>query len=110
MSDKAQLFGTYWNMLAPLDLEQPVSEYNFDKLLKRKHRFDWCFKAAHVAVEVDGGRWLAHGGRHATDADREKLNIAASLRYLVFRYSPEMLEADPHGCVDAIADVVRSRQ
>lgn len=99
--DKAQLFADYWRLLAA-DFAMPTPEHNFDKAMGRKHRFDWAFIPERIAVEVDGGQWAKFGGRHATDTDREKLNIAASLRWLVFRFSPQQLKRDPAGCVEMV--------
>lgn len=99
--DKAPMFDAYWRMLAP-DYPVPVAEHNFDKALGRKHRFDRAFLGERIAVEIDGGSFAPHGGRHATDADREKLNIAASLRWLVFRFSPQQLKKDPAKCIEMI--------
>jgi very-short-patch-repair endonuclease len=96
--DKAQMWAYYWNLFSG-DEPRMTPEFEFDKHLGRKHRFDWAHIGARVAVEIDGGQWSAGGGRHAKDADREKLNIAASLRWLVFRFSPDQLKRDPEGCV-----------
>lgn len=65
----------------------------------RKWRFDWALVGTRVAVEVDGGHWAPGGGKHGTDADRDKLNHAASLGYKVFRFSPQQLKANPMRCV-----------
>lgn len=99
--DKAQMFVYYWHMFAP-DMARPKPEYEFDKHLGRRHRFDWAWIDHRIAVEVDGGQWSARGGRHAGDKDREKLNLAASLRWLVFRFSPDQLKRDPEGCVNLV--------
>lgn len=99
--DKKEMFLRAWRVLAP-DMPQPVSEYGFSRVIGRRHRFDWSFIDERIAVEVDGGTWMPGGGRHGSDTDREKLNLAASLRWLVFRFSPQMLERDPHTCVDLV--------
>ncbi len=104
--DKAQSFDYYWRMFAP-DLPRPKPEYEFDRHIGRRHRFDWAWPDFRIAVEVDGGQYSRFGGRHATDADREKLNIAASLRWLVFRFSPQQLERDPAACVGMVAVAIR---
>ena len=57
--------------------------------------------------EVDGGQYSKFGGRHSSDADREKLNIAASLRWLVFRFSPQQLTRDPEGCITLVVQAIR---
>lgn len=104
--DKSFLFAHAWRILAP-DLPALTPEYNFDKVLGRKHRFDFAHVSSRIGVEVDGGQFAPGGGRHATDADREKLNIAASLRWLVFRFSPKQLETDPQSCVDMVRMAIK---
>ncbi len=64
-------------------------EYRFHPT--RRWRFDLAWPARRLAVEVDGGQWMAGGGRHNTDADREKLNAAAIAGWRVLRYSPRQL-------------------
>lgn len=99
-SDKSDLFLKYWRLFG--NVSEPVAEYNFDAHLKRKHRFDLAFVEQKIAVEVDGGAWTYKGGRHATDKDREKMNIAASEGWVVFHFSPQMLEKDPMKCVEQV--------
>ncbi len=74
-------------------LPQPVLEYKFHKT--RKWRFDLAFLGYLVAAEIDGGIWK--DGRHNRPSgfikDMEKLNAAAELGWLVFRYTPEMVES-----------------
>ena len=99
--DKSQMWAYYWGLLAS-DMKRMTPEHNFDKCIGRRHRFDWADIDNRVAVEVDGGQFAPGGGRHAGDADREKLNIAASLRWLVFRYSPDQLKRDPEACIKQV--------
>jgi len=84
------------------DMPIPMPEYNFDACIRRRNKFDWAFIDERIAVEIDGGVHLAGGGRHGGDGDREKLNLAASLRWLVFRFSVAMITNDPAGCVDLV--------
>lgn len=107
--DKAPMFDYYWRIFAA-DMQRPTPEYEFDKVIKRKHRFDWAFPEYRIAVEVDGGQWSRYGGRHATDTDREKLNIAASLRWLIFRFSPDQLKRDPERCVGLVIQAIKDSQ
>ena len=103
-TDKAQMFLSYWRLLAD-GLDEPTPEYEFN-LPESKHRFDFCWPAKFIAVEIDGGQWKPHGGRHGTDGDREKRNLAASAGFRIFFFSPAMLEADPQGCIDRVARAV----
>jgi very-short-patch-repair endonuclease len=96
MSDKAQIFATYWHALAP-DAPPPVAEFRFHT--GRKYRFDFAWPDQRLALEVDGGQWAPGGGRHARDTDRAKLNLAAILGWRVMRYSPQMLLEDPAACI-----------
>lgn len=98
MKDKSELFLRYWFYTGHSIAPRP--EYKF--LPDRKFRFDWAFPESCVGVEVDGGVWLPHGGRHGTDKDREKMNLAAANGWLVFRFSPQMLENDPVGCCELV--------
>jgi very-short-patch-repair endonuclease len=77
---------------------QPEREYQFAKDIGRKFRFDFAFPAQRLAIECDGGQYAYRGGRHATDADREKLNIAACLHWRVLRFSGSMLRDPKHVC------------
>ena len=105
-NDKAYLFEHYWKMLAPADFV-PVSEYNFDRVIGRKHCFDVAFPQYRIGVEVDGGTWLKNGGRHNSESDMEKRNIAASLRWLVFHFTPQMINKDPKACVDMVLRAIK---
>jgi len=100
-ADKSGLWLYYWHILAP-DEPEPIPEYHFDKSIGCNHRFDWTYKKNKIAVEVDGGSHAPGGGRHATDRDRDKLNIAASLGWRVFRFSPDQLQRDPTACVEIV--------
>jgi very-short-patch-repair endonuclease len=90
---------THLAQLAP-DLPPASREYRFAP--HRGYRFDFAWPAQRVACEVDGGQWAAGGGRHATDADRDKLNLAAVLGWRVLRFSPAMLARNPDQCVRQI--------
>ena len=79
-------------------------EYRFHPT--RKWRFDFSFRDAMVAVEIDGGQWQAHGGRHARDSDREKHNEAARLGWRVLRFSGQMLSDDPDTCMRQVRGMV----
>lgn len=107
-TDKAEIFMTYWRMFAPRSLPDPVEEYNFDHHLGRRHRFDFAWVSKRVGVEVNGNAWNTRGGgRHGSDSDLEKLNLAMSLNWRVFQFSPAMLKRDPQGCVEMVASALK---
>ena len=109
-ADKADLFLHFWRIVAGTDkrVPQPTPEYRFDP--ERKWRLDWAWpEPIKVGVEVDGGVFAPGGGRHAKDADREKTNALAAAGWLVFRFSPQMLENDPTYCVMMVAETVWER-
>lgn len=91
-------------LLRSAGLPAPVREFRFDAV--RRWRFDLAWPGARVAVELDGGEWLPHGGRHNTDADREKLNAAAAQGWRVLRFSGGQLDAAPGACVDLLAQAL----
>lgn len=99
-TDKADLFAFAWKLLAPPGVPQPEREAQF--ALPRRWRFDFSWPIERISVEIDGGQWQAHGGRHNTDADRDKLNAAAVLGWRVLRFSTQQLERDPQACVDLV--------
>jgi very-short-patch-repair endonuclease len=101
MIDKADAFMFYWRAcgIAP----EPVAEYPFTKTIGRRHRFDFAFVEQKVAVEVEGNAWhVPGGGKHITDRDLEKYNLAASMGWRVLRFSPAMLKRDPQGCIEIV--------
>jgi len=93
-----------WQLYAP-DCERPLEQYRFCP--GRRWAFDFAFPWATppLAVECDGGQWAAHGGRHNTDADREKLNAAAALGWRVMRFSASMLR-DPEAVVAMVREAL----
>ena len=78
----------------------PNPEYKFHH--SRQWRFDYAWPDKRLAVEFDGGQWIAHGGRHNRDGDREKLNVAAVMGWRVMQFSNQQWERDPAGCMDLI--------
>lgn len=103
-ADKSGMFLANWRACYP-KAPHPTAEYKFHP--ERRWRFDWAWPNYRVAVEVDGGAWLPHGGRHGGDGDREKLNAASSLRWLVFRFSPQMLRDDPEACCGMVWQAIQ---
>lgn len=70
---------------------RPEREYRFDPA--RRWRFDFAFPDSRVAVEVEGGTWIA--GRHNRGSsiakDFEKYNAACHAGWRVYRYTTEMV-------------------
>lgn len=98
-TDKADEFAAILRICGA-DLPEPQREYRFDA--KRRWRFDfaWPNGKGGTAVEVDGGQWKPGGGRHGSDADREKLAEAGAQGWIVLHFSPAMLRNNPGACVD----------
>lgn len=108
--DKRGEFGYWWRLMSGA----PEGAYPGGWILAEglkfgRWEFDWAFPDFYVAVEVDGGQHAQGGGRHATDSDRWKLNEAAAAGWLVLRFSPEMLTADPGRCVNQVGRALRGR-
>lgn len=106
--DKAALWLTYWRLSpATIGLPSPVAEHRFAP--PRRFRFDWAWPdpAIKLAVEIDGGRWAPGGGKHGSDADRSKLNLAARMGWRVFRFAPGQLVREAPEAVAMVAEAVR---
>src|SRR5215469_15072331 len=73
------------------ELLTPEREYRFTS--DRKWRFDFAFPSSKVAIEIEGGTWIA--GRHnrgsSIQRDLEKYNRAAKEGWKVLRYTTEMV-------------------
>lgn len=73
-------------------LPAPSTEYRF--LPPRRWRFDFAWPGSRVAVEVEGGSWVA--GRHTRgagfEADCEKYNTATLAGWRVLRVTPAMID------------------
>jgi very-short-patch-repair endonuclease len=75
-----------------LRLPEPTREFRF--AAPRRWRFDLCWPAHKVAVEVDGGTWT--GGRHVRgegyERDCEKFDEALLLGWLPLRVTTTMVD------------------
>lgn len=73
-------------------IPEPSREYVFAK--PRRWRFDFAWWREKVAVEVEGGSWIA--GRHTRgstfEKDCEKYAEAGLAGWLVLRVTPHMIE------------------
>lgn len=129
-------FQNYFRLMYP-ELPQPESDYAFAaahvghgkgvrqrlKQARMKNwRADFAWPDQRILVEIEGGQWkiirrkdgtTAYGGRHNTPegyrGDCLKYNAAATIGYVVFRYTGEMLEEDTPFVLEQVAQAVRSR-
>jgi very-short-patch-repair endonuclease len=81
----------FLGLLRMARLPAPEAEYRF--AAPRRWRFDYAWPQHLVALEVDGGTWVA--GRHTRGSgwqrDTEKLNAAAVLGWRMLRCTPQQL-------------------
>jgi very-short-patch-repair endonuclease len=74
-------------------LPKPVTEYRFHEI--RLWRFDYCWPARRLALEVDGGGFV--NGRHSRgsgiEKDCEKYSEAVALGWRVLRVTPRQVES-----------------
>jgi very-short-patch-repair endonuclease len=86
-SEKVDLFLNYLQQQFPQ--AEVVKELQFHP--DRKWRFDYAFPSRKIAIEIDGAIWTL--GRHNMPRgylnDMEKLNTAASMGWLVLRFSTD---------------------
>lgn len=103
ISQGEETFLFWWKQLAP-DLPLPEREYPAD--LARKWLMDFYWPNAYVAVEIDG-----HGHRRANRyfSDLEKYNALASQDVLLFRTTPQLIEADPETFIKMVKQAIARR-
>lgn len=72
------------------------SEHIFAKELGRKWRFDFAIIEHKIAIEIEGGVWIA--GRHNRGSgfikDMEKYNTAAMLGWRILRFTPQQINQE----------------
>lgn len=97
--NKSNLADEFWDILriSKVPTDEFVREYIFHP--SRKWRFDIAVPEKKVAIECDGMVWQAGGGRHNTDADREKMNTAVMMGWRVLRFSGAQIRRDPGTCI-----------
>jgi very-short-patch-repair endonuclease len=107
-ADKSGLLEYALRLYAPKLLEHSGLQREYRFAPPRRWRFDWAWirTARPLAVEIDGGRFAPGGGYHAGDSDREKLNAAAILGWVVLRFSTQQLDKYPRECVEQIVNVM----
>lgn len=86
----------------------PVTEFRFAP--PRRWRFDYAWLASKVALEIEGGAFVAGGSRHTRGAgfraDLEKYNVATAAGWRVFRVLPEQLLS--HG-IDLVKQAMEAK-
>ncbi len=101
LSEGERTFVFMLRVFAPDLLKSVVREFQFARSEGRKWRMDFAWIEQKVYVEIDGGAWTY--GRHSRglgiEQDAEKENFAASLGWRRLRFTPQMCERDPDGCV-----------
>lgn len=105
--DLSELFYAEIKRLQPSVLEGLSREHQFHET--RKWRFDFAWPSWNVAVECDGGQFKAMGGRHNTDKDRDKINTATQMGWMVFRFSGNQIKTDPMGCIEMVRKALLKR-
>ena len=76
-----------------------VDSYKFALPRKWELDFAWPASAQKLAVEIDGGRWKAGGGRHGGDGDKVKQNTALTMGWRVLHFSPAQVTDEPATCI-----------
>jgi len=99
-----------------------ITEYQFAP--GRKYKFDFASTEAMVAVELEGGIFGKQGkrcqtckqvsaGRHSRPMgfheDCEKYNLAASLGWVVVRFTTKHLKEKPVQCVELVSKLIADR-
>jgi very-short-patch-repair endonuclease len=115
-------FLTAWRRFKPAHLPDPQctemgGQWQFaQQALDRGWAFDFAWPAHKLALEIDGATRLARWnpklkrcvavGRHAGEKDYWKLNAAILLGWRVLRFTTEMVQRDPWGCVQIVAEAL----
>lgn len=91
MSGPSELEETLAFHLRSAGVAPPEREYRFHR--GRQWRFDFAWPGPMVAVEVEGGTWVAgrHGRGKAFERDCEKYNAAATAGWCVLRFTTDMV-------------------
>ena len=96
----------------PRSKEHPEGEYK--PIPNRRYQTDAAWPSVKVAVEIDGGNWMAKlvrgrcvcVGRHTQSADYEKLNLMQLHGWRVLRFTPAMLKRDPAACIAQVVELI----
>ena len=121
--DQAYKFAEIW----PPKYYQPVREYRFVAVrfgigkpgIRQRiaeaglydFRMDYAWPNLRVAVGVDGQAYnVKGGGRHSTDKDRFKHNLATLWGWMFFHFSPTQIEKDPYKVVEMVYSAIKIRE
>lgn len=89
------------------------TEMPFAMHLGRRWRFDFAFPAEMLAVELQGGTWVAgsraHGHGYSAESDAEKLTVAAILGWRVLAFTARQVNAGWALLATEIALGIRAR-
>lgn len=90
-----------------LAVYQMQKEYRFHP--ERRFRFDYALPDYKIAIEIQGGTWTR--GKHVRgkgyERDCEKLNLAQAMGWRVLWYTPQMIENDLAGFINAVDKLVQ---
>ena len=79
--------------LIAIGMPEPVREYRFAP--PRKFRADFAYPDKMILIECEGGTWT--NGRHnrpvGFSRDCEKYNLAASMGFMVLRFTSAMIHS-----------------
>jgi very-short-patch-repair endonuclease len=105
---KSNQYDYFIKLCLGFNIPEPVKEHKFDS--KRKFRFDFAWIDCKLAVEIEGGVWIA--GRHTRGSgfvkDMEKYNLAVKNGWKVLRFVPQDLKkAETY---DLIKQVIENTQ
>ena len=103
--DQAPVFIAQWErfITAPYMLlfHPYAAEYHFDPD-NPNVRADMFFLLDKLAIEINGGRFAVGGGAHNTDQAFTRDNRYAVLGIRLLRFSPQMVNNDPLGCIRVV--------
>lgn len=89
-------------------LPVPVRQYPIGKNGIHVRRFDFAYPPEKVAIEADSAAW--HLGRESWGKDLRVQNEAASLGWLILRFTYWDITERPHSVIATISEVLLQRQ
>ena len=105
-ADRRKLARQFELLLKVSGIEGWKTEYRFHPA--RRWPFDYAWPNLHIAVELDGGTWVA--GRHVQGkgyaGDCEKFNQATLLGWHVLHFTTDMLFQRPFECMGVLRELL----